>query len=109
MTTGTYHALYRTNQTSSIPKLRSFDRLGDYIISPNVYFEETIEDGYVCLSNAQANIHAYGETFEDAVADLADNLDFAWHEYVLCDPSDFDDSALRYRAWFRNNIGGPSE
>lgn len=109
MTTGTYHALYRTNQTSSIPKLRSFDRLGEYIISPNVYFEETIEDGYVCLSNAQANIHAYGETFEDAVADLADNLDFAWHEYVLCDPSDFDDSALRYRAWLRNNIRGPSE
>ena len=62
------------------------------------------DDKYYHMECESANIFAVGDTVENAKEDFLEELRYAWETYVLGDPTNFHESALKYREWLMNNI-----
>lgn len=103
-----YNLKYDNLPQSSSCDTITFDKLKEYRFLKDVYFSRVIDkDGFVHLSNKEADLFAYGRNDEEAKEDLYDELDFAWNEYVLQNPDSFHQSAINYREWLIRNIERP--
>lgn len=88
----------------------AIDTIGEYKFQNEMYFTRIVDNnGYVHLSNSEADLFACGKNDEDAREDLRDELDFAWKEYVIRSSESFHQTALSYREWLINNVEGPDK
>ncbi|MGN0099295.1 MAG: hypothetical protein ACI38Y_08235 [Candidatus Methanomethylophilaceae archaeon] len=102
---GEYNLRYDNLPQSSSCDTITFNKLKEYRFLEDVYFSRVIDkDGFVHLSNKEADLFACGRNDEEAEEDLYDELDFAWNEYVLQNPDPFHQSAINYRGWLIDNI-----
>lgn len=91
-------------QTSSSDFI-SFDRLGPFVFTPDLFMNRYIDQyGYFQVANEEARLFACGRTMDEVKASLIEDLDFAWRSFVLCDPSNFHPSAMKYREWLEQHV-----
>lgn len=80
-------------------------QLAQYRFRDPLLFEVLEESDGVVLANENANLFGSGHTVEDALKDLAAEIDFSWNEYALeKDISKLHTSAQRYCGWLLQNI-----
>lgn len=80
-------------------------RVGNFWFDPNARFNvESLDNGWIMLSNSDVRLYAVGRTIEEAKADLAETLGDIQEDYVLCDESDLHESGIELRRWFMENV-----
>ena len=96
---------YQISQISQLVESYVFSRIGHYVFrSPLAFVATHNDDGTVLLSNEKAKLYGLGNNLAEAKADLEDELEYAWQEFVLGDDSVFDGSARCYKRWLLDNV-----
>ena len=83
------------------------ESIGEFKMVKPFFINTYLEDGFYHMECEPMGIYAVGSTIEEAKEDFLNELTDAWKTYVLGDPSDFHESALKYRKWLKDNIKGP--
>ena len=75
---------YQISQISQLVESYVFSRIGHYVFRSLLAFVATHnDDGTVLLSNEKAKLYGLGNNLAEAKADLEDELEYAWQEFVL--------------------------